>query len=169
MSRRIAAALTLACLGLGLLLVVASGLRAFPRGLIALALVVLALFVAWQGLIRRGRARVVSWIVAGILVVGALGYLVVDGILIDGIVGIVLIGVSIPLGRRAFSVHVHLPSAPPPTRAVVVWNPKSGGGKALKSNLADEARKRGIEPIELKPGTTSSPSCRTRSAAVPTD
>ncbi len=34
----------------------------------------------------------------------------------------------------------------------MVWNPKSGGGKALKSNLADEARKRGIEPIELKPG-----------------
>ena len=152
MSRRIAAALALACLVLGLVLVVASGLRTFPRGLIALALVVLALFVAWQGLIRRGRARVVSWTVAGILVIGALGYLVVDGIMIEGVVGIVLIGVSIPLGRRAFSVHVHLPAALPPTRAVVVWNPKSGGGKALKSNLADEARKRGIEPIELKPG-----------------
>ena len=35
---------------------------------------------------------------------------------------------------------------------MVFWNPKSGGGKALAANLADEARARGIEPIELKPG-----------------
>ena len=34
----------------------------------------------------------------------------------------------------------------------MVWNPKSGGGKAVSNHLADEARKRGIEPIELKPG-----------------
>ncbi len=31
-------------------------------------------------------------------------------------------------------------------------NPRSGGGKATKFHLADEARKRGIEPVELKPG-----------------
>jgi diacylglycerol kinase family enzyme len=34
----------------------------------------------------------------------------------------------------------------------VVWNPKSGDGKALSNNLDQEARKRGIEPIELKKG-----------------
>jgi diacylglycerol kinase family enzyme len=33
-----------------------------------------------------------------------------------------------------------------------VWNPRSGGGKAVSNNLADAARARGIEPIELKPG-----------------
>ncbi len=47
---------------------------------------------------------------------------------------------------------MHLPSAEPPKHAVVIWNPRSGGGKALRDNLADEARARGIEPIELKPG-----------------
>jgi diacylglycerol kinase family enzyme len=151
-SRRIAAAGALVFFGLGILLLVAAGLRSFPRGVIALALVVLALAVAWQGLIRRGRPRVVSWIVAAILVVGALGGLVADGILVEGLVGIVLLMLSVALAKRAFSVHLHLPTAPPPTHAVVVWNPKSGGGKALKNNLADEARKRGIEPIELKPG-----------------
>lgn len=31
-------------------------------------------------------------------------------------------------------------------------NPRSGGGKAERFKLADEARKRGIEPIELCPG-----------------
>jgi diacylglycerol kinase family enzyme len=151
-SRRIAAVLTLLCLGLGMLLLVASGLRTFPRGLIALALVVLGLLIAWQGLIRRGRARVVSWIVAAIFVVGALGGLVIDGILIEGVVGMALILLSIVLAKRAFSVHLRLPTAARPLRPIVVWNPKSGGGKAITNNLADEARMRGIEPIELKPG-----------------
>jgi diacylglycerol kinase family enzyme len=151
-SRRIAAVLALVCLGLGMLLLVASALRTFPRGLIALALVVLGLLIAWQALIHRGRARVVSWIVAAIFIVGALGGLVIDGILIEGVVGMALLLLSIVLAKRAFSVHVRLPTAPRPQRAVVVWNPRSGGGKAIKSNLADEARKRGIEPIELKPG-----------------
>ena len=43
---------------------IASGLRTFPRGAIALALIVCALLVAWQGLIRRGRPRVVALVVA---------------------------------------------------------------------------------------------------------
>jgi diacylglycerol kinase family enzyme len=151
-SRRIAAALALVSMGVGLVLVVASGLRTFPRGAIAVALIVCALLVGWQGLIRRGRARAASWTVAAILVVGALGGLVIDGILIEGVVGVVLLVLSVVLGKRAYSVHVHLSTAPRPQRAVVVWNPKSGGGKALKHNLAEEARKRGIDPIELKPG-----------------
>ena len=36
---------------------------------------------------------------------------------------------------------------------MLFYNPKSGGGKAEKFHLADEARARGIEPIELKLGT----------------
>ena len=51
-----------------------------------------------------------------------------------------------------FTVHVALPAADPPARPIVVWNPRSGGGKAVTNNLAHEARARGIEPIELKPG-----------------
>jgi diacylglycerol kinase family enzyme len=35
---------------------------------------------------------------------------------------------------------------------VVIWNPKSGGGKALSNNLAAEAAARGIEAIELQRG-----------------
>ena len=34
---------------------------------------------------------------------------------------------------------------------MLFFNPKSGGGKAERFKLADEARKRGIEPIELGP------------------
>jgi hypothetical protein len=34
----------------------------------------------------------------------------------------------------------------------MIWNPRSGGGKALAANLADEARACGVELIELTPG-----------------
>ena len=54
--------------------------------------------------------------------------------------------------RAAFTVTVELPTAVPPHKAVVFWNPKSGGGKAEQANLASEARKRGIEPVELQLG-----------------
>ena len=45
-----------------------------------------------------------------------------------------------------------LPRLDPPSRPVLFYNPKSGGGKATRFNLPDAARSRGIEPIELKPG-----------------
>ncbi len=40
----------------------------------------------------------------------------------------------------------------PRSDPVLFFNPRSGGGKAERFSLADEARARGIEPIELKPG-----------------
>ena len=49
-------------------------------------------------------------------------------------------------------MHVDLPGAEPPRNAVLFFNPRSGGGKAERFALADEARARGIEPIEPKPG-----------------
>src|SRR4029077_19661533 len=39
-----------------------------------------------------------------------------------------------------------------PGRAVLLINPKSGGGKAERFDIADQARKRGVEPIVLQPG-----------------
>jgi diacylglycerol kinase family enzyme len=40
--------------------------------------------------------------------------------------------------------------APRPVRPLLVWNARSGGGKALATRLADEARARGIRPVELR-------------------
>ncbi|MGC1851965.1 MAG: diacylglycerol kinase family protein, partial [Solirubrobacterales bacterium] len=56
------------------------------------------------------------------------------------------------LAHAAFNVRVRLPSRPAPRRPVLFFNPKSGGGKAEKFSLAEEARARGIEPVELRPG-----------------
>ena len=47
---------------------------------------------------------------------------------------------------------MQLPTAVPPQHPVVIWNPKSGGGKAAAAHLDVEARARGIEPIQLSPG-----------------
>jgi diacylglycerol kinase family enzyme len=44
------------------------------------------------------------------------------------------------------------PPAPRPRHPVLLMNPKSGGGKAVKSDLERECRDRGIEPIVLTPG-----------------
>ena len=60
--------------------------------------------------------------------------------------------VSLAAARAALAVHVDLPGASAPRRPVLFFNPRSGGGKAERFSLADEARARGIEPIELKPG-----------------
>ena len=58
---------------------------------------------------------------------------------------------SLAASRAAFAIHVDLPRVPAPSHAVLFFNPKSGGGKAERFKLADEARARGIEPIELGP------------------
>ena len=67
----------------------------------------------------------------------------------------ILAGLAVALAatRAAFSVRVPLADVRPPGHPVLFFNPKSGGGKAEKFNLAEEARARGIEPIELTLGT----------------
>ena len=61
--------------------------------------------------------------------------------------------ITLAAARAAIAVHVSLPTAIPPRRAVLFYNPRSGGGKAERFSLPEEARARGIEPIELTPGS----------------
>ena len=60
--------------------------------------------------------------------------------------------VSLAAARAAFAVHVDLPSASAPRHPVLFYNPKSGGGKAMRFALAQEASQRGIEAVELQRG-----------------
>jgi diacylglycerol kinase family enzyme len=125
----------------------------FPRGLIVFACAAVALAAGWYGLLRRGGARLAGLGVALVALVVPVVLLVSDGDhVLEAI--LVLVGVLLCLGaaRAAFRVHVPLPSAPRPLRPVLFYNPKSGGGKAERFALADEARSRGIEPIELTRG-----------------
>jgi len=124
----------------------------FPRGLIVLACVVIAGVCAWYGLLRRGAARVVGLAVAGVALAAVLVVIVVDGTRFADLLILAGFLVTLAASRAAFSIHVDLPRAAAPRHAVLFFNPRSGGGKAERFKLAGEARARGIEPIELKPG-----------------
>ncbi|HEV7176455.1 MAG TPA: diacylglycerol kinase family protein, partial [Solirubrobacteraceae bacterium] len=56
---------------------------------------------------------------------------------------------AIAAARAAFTSHADLTAVDPPKHPVLFYNPKSGGGKAERFHLADEAAKRGIEAVEL--------------------
>jgi Diacylglycerol kinase catalytic domain len=125
----------------------------FPRGLIVLACVAIALAAGWWGLLRRGAARLLGLGIAVAALIALAVLLVADG---DYAAEAILIGVGLILclgaARAAFRVKVPLPAAPRPLHPVLFYNPKSGGGKAERFELAEKARSRGIEPIELTRG-----------------
>ncbi|HXE44532.1 MAG TPA: diacylglycerol kinase family protein [Conexibacter sp.] len=150
MSRQRAAAigaLALAAGGLALAVVVAA--EAFPRGLIALVLVAFGAAAAWYALLHVGAVRIAALAVGALLLAAAIVLVAKDRLLAEALVVGAFV-LSTALGRAAFAQRVRLPPQPPPRRAVLFYNPKSGGGKAERFRLADEARARGIEPVELR-------------------
>ena len=124
----------------------------FPRGLVLLGCVLIAGASAWYGVLRRGVARVAGLVVAGLALAGAVVLVVVGGSPLVDLLVVAGLLVSVAAARATLVVHVDLPSAPAPRQPVLFFNPRSGGGKAERFALAEEARKRGIEPIELKAG-----------------
>ncbi len=152
MKRRLMAVFALVVAVATLVLAVAVAINQFPRGLILSGCVLIAGVSAWYGLRRRGIARVVGVIVAGIALVGAVALIVVGGAWFVDLLVVVGLLASLAAASAAFTIHVDLPNAEAPHRAVLFYNPRSGGGKAERFALAKQARARGIEPIELKPG-----------------
>jgi diacylglycerol kinase family enzyme len=126
----------------------------FPRGLLVLCCIAVALVVGWYGLLRRGALRPVA---LGLAVIGLAASVVILLWKGDHVAEAVLVGagtvLALAAARAAFRRRVSLPPAPGPKRPVLFFNPKSGGGKAERFSLAEEARARGIEPIELTPGS----------------
>jgi predicted polyphosphate/ATP-dependent NAD kinase len=107
---------------------------------------------AWYGVLRRGAFRVVGLTVAGLALVGALVVVAVTGAAFIDLLVVAGLLVSLVLSRATLVSHVDLPQASSPSRAVLFYNPKSGGGKAERFALAEVAARRGIEAVELKRG-----------------
>ena len=149
--RRLAAILALVVGTATVVLAVAIAVAEFPRGLVVLGCVVVAGASAWYGVVRRGPARVAGLTVAALALAGVVVLFVAEGPLFADLLVIGGLLVALAAARATFGVHVELPSAPAPRNPVLFFNPKSGGGKAERFKLADEARARGIEPIELGP------------------
>ena len=150
--RRIAAVGSLALGVMALAIIVVLAVVDFWRAMGGLGLLAFALALAWQGLRQRGPRRFAGLGSAVLLLAGAVALLITGHpVFVLALVGAVLLALT--AGSVAFRPGVRLPPAPRPRRPVLLYNPRSGGGKAARFHLADEARARGIEPIELTPGS----------------
>jgi diacylglycerol kinase family enzyme len=150
--RRLYALAALVLLVSSLAVMVYTVSQSLLQGLLVGALLVSASVAGWQALRRTGPTRTIFSALAVLLLVAAVVVMALGPVLAAAILAAVLLALAVLAGRRAFSVHVPLAHAEPPKRPVVVWNPRSGGGKAAAVRLDEEAGARGIEPIELRPG-----------------
>jgi diacylglycerol kinase family enzyme len=132
---------------------------------VALLLVLAALGLAgagvWIATTRRGVARRFGFGVAIVALAGGVVALVwqdVVGELVALVVAIAAFGAASRMALRRRQEAARTDSPQPKTRssrarsAVLLINPKSGGGKAERFDLAREARKRGIGAVVLERG-----------------
>jgi diacylglycerol kinase family enzyme len=113
---------------------------------------------AWWVLTRPGIRR---WFVIppGLLAFGLLLGMLISHwqLLLVMIVMMSLFGVTARYAVRhkapARMVTRHARPAEPASNGVLIINPKSGGGKAERFNLATEAHQRGVEPVLLEHGS----------------
>jgi diacylglycerol kinase family enzyme len=121
-------------------------------------LLVFACF-GWLVLTRRGVVRVLAVPVALLGLVAVLLQLGLGGLLLLSL----LFGVLTVFGTAAryacrhdhptlHSVTRSASCAPAARNGVLIINPKSGGGKAQRFNLVDEAQSRNVETVLLEPG-----------------
>src|SRR5436305_13857550 len=149
MTRRLAALGALLFATASLALALAAAISSFPKGLSVLACLGGAVAAGMYGVTRRGFARVGGLGAAALLVAGAVTLIVVEHRVLDDVLILTCILLTLACARTAFAVRVALPAAARPRRAVLFLNPHSGGGKGQRFHLADEARARRIEPVEL--------------------
>ncbi len=152
MSRRLGAIVALLGGAVALVLAVYVFVTEFPAGLIVLACLLAALVAAWLGLLRRGPARLVGMCVAALLAGTAIGVILSGEHAVMLTVVLAAFLVTVLGARAAFRPERDLPPAPAPRRPVLFVNPRAGEGRAAELGLAEAARERGIETVELGPG-----------------
>ena len=151
-NRRLAAIASLVLLAASVVLATVVAVEGFPHGLTVLACVLVALLGAWWALVHRGAARYAALAGAGVFLAGAVVLVVLEGRVLEDALILAALVLSLAAARRVFAVHAKLPVAAAPKRPVLFYNPKSGGGKAERFQVAREARARGVEPVELHLG-----------------
>ena len=122
--------------------------------LLALVCFVIGVPAAWVALTRRGLPRLL-WVVAAVFLLLAVLLALASGNYLLWVLALVITTLAGAVAFRkeiAGAVANRWRPVPPARHAVLLMNPKSGGGKVEKFGLVDEARKRGIEPIVLAPG-----------------
>ncbi len=154
----VAALMTLAVAAVLLLVGIASHLAAVVLAFICLLVGVTA---GWYAVSRRGVVRViaVTVVVVSVAALGA-GLFLTDisvrqVILIAALGGVSVLAARYALKRTRWQLRAgtkHLVRAGRASHPILIMNPKSGDGKADRFHLPEECRKRGIEPVVLRPG-----------------
>ncbi len=124
----------------------------FPQGLSVLVCAVFAGLAAWYAVRRRGFSRRLGAAVAALLLAGAIALVILEGHPVADLLVLATMALALRTARNAFRAHVRLPVAAAPHHPVLFYNPLSGGGKADRFHLVEEAARRGIEPVELRRG-----------------
>ncbi len=149
MSRtRLEAFAALALLAATVALTVTSVIVRFPRGLFVFICMAVALVAGYEAVVHRGVRRAIGLAIAAAALIVAVILLVAKSPLLTAAIAVCALA-ALATARAAFRGRADLPPATAPSRPVMFYNPRSGGGKAERFHLADEARRRGIEAIEL--------------------
>ena len=158
-SGRIAAIVALIAVPLVVAALVVLVVRNVPALLAALAALAVGGAAGWIALTRRGAARMFGALIAAAALIGGAVAMILLGALDELVVLVIAVGVFAVSTRRALrsSAPTEPAGQPPPRvagprRAVLLMNPKSGGGKVERFHLVSECRRRGIEPVVLERG-----------------
>jgi diacylglycerol kinase family enzyme len=123
----------------------------------------LAAAFAWIALTHRGAQRVLALVVAVVAFAAVVIGFVTALALRDALIGLVVVAALIVMGAllaryavgerkaRIRGGDIALRPTGPAEHAVLLMNPKSGGGKVERFDVVEECRKRGVEPIVLHP------------------
>lgn len=152
-TRRLAAIVALLALLAGVIYLVVEALSRVTVLLASAVSMAVLIVAAWYVVARRGPIRALAMVLA----VAALGTFIAVAVTSESVrvlvVGLLLAAVSVGAAGYALrTAPLELPAAPPARQPVLLMNPKSGGGKAERFQLADRCRAAGIEPITLSPG-----------------
>jgi hypothetical protein len=160
--RRLAAITAIALVVLVLAISVVSIVDDLRRTIVQVPLLLAAVFAAWYAVTRVGSRRLIGVLVGLAATVGIIAVAFVEGgkvfllaVLRLGLLVLAVALVGFALARDVRSLKkIETPGfrVPAATRGVLIMNLKSGGGKAERFHLVDECRRRGIEPVVLRPG-----------------
>ena len=153
--RRASAALALTALAAALLFLVVVSIRRWDVLLVSVVSLGVAVVAAWYVVSRRGSVRVAAAVLGAIaLVVFILVILASQSGRVLA-VGLALAALSTAAAGYALASTAQADeaeSAPKARQAVLIMNPRSGGGKVERFGLVDLSRQRGVEPYVLSPG-----------------
>jgi diacylglycerol kinase family enzyme len=143
----------------GFLLVVLSFVADDPTGLVlAFVWVFVIAFCGWFLVTRRGYRRLLVLPVILWALINLFAFAYDHKVVLPTLIGVLaLFGLAARYAlrhvhTRAHGTGRHARPADPARKGVLIINPKSGGGKAERFRLPEEARKRGVEPLLLEQG-----------------